>query len=403
MALTGNIMPCPGSSIYNQPLFIGWDGGSASSWFKGSLDEIMISPRAFTQAEIMQQYLQSENGFSSVSTIVSQETNLGEQWNCTITPNDSFGDGTSKTSNTVTITNMNATQWHLTVTSAHDTPVPPSGDNVYTNGTSVICSVTSPVTEGSNVWNCTGWTGTGSVPASGSGSSFTFTITQNSTITWNWAIVPVSSSVVFSNGFEPGDTPWSGNATSPSGETITVVNSFSHSGNYSGLFNTIGVGGFEGAYCYENINSTNQIDSRGYFYVNASGITANNDRFYFIALKSGGNSGTYLAYAGWRMVGGVPKWELLIMNGTNYLSVYSVSSPALNQWYSVELDWVGDSSNGIGDLYVNGALICSISGINTAALGSANVVRFGLAEVYNCGPTAIYCDDCIISTQYIGI
>jgi hypothetical protein len=96
MPLTGNIMPGAGTSIYNQPLFIGWDGGSASRWFKGSLDEIMISPRAFTPAEIMQQYLQSKNGFSNVSTIVSQEINSGENWNCTITPNDSFRDGITK-------------------------------------------------------------------------------------------------------------------------------------------------------------------------------------------------------------------------------------------------------------------------------------------------------------------
>ena len=481
MPLTGNIMPGPGTDIYNQPLFIGWDGRSASGWFNGSLDEIMISPRAFTPNEIMQQYLQSENGFSNVSTIVSQETNLGEKWNCTITPNDSFGDGAPMTSNTVTPTNT--TQWHLNVSSVHDTPVPPNGDNVYADGTSVNCSVTSLVTEGGNVWNCTGWTGTGSVPASGSGSSVTFTITQNSTITWNWTIVPIiwhlnvssvhdtpvppngdnvyadgtsvncsvtslvteggnvwnctgwtgtgsvpasgsgssvtftitqnstitwnwtivpSSPYIFANGFEPGDTPWTGNATT-SGETISVVNSFSHSGSHSGLFTTVGSGGFEGAYCYESISSTTQVYSRGYFYVNASGITANNDRFYFIALKSGGNSGIYLAYAGWRMVGGVLKWELLIMNGTNYVSAYSASSPALNQWYSVELDWTDNSTNGTGELYVNGALACSISSVNTAALGSANVVRFGLAELYNCGPTAIYCDDCVISTQYIGI
>jgi len=103
MPLAGNIMPGPGTSIYNQPLFIGWDGGAASRWFKGSLDEIVISPRAFTPGEIMQQYLQSKDGLSNNSTVISQETNIGEKWNCTITPNDSFRDGMPKTSNTVTV------------------------------------------------------------------------------------------------------------------------------------------------------------------------------------------------------------------------------------------------------------------------------------------------------------
>ena len=109
MPLTGNIMPGPGTDIYNQPLFIGWDGGSASRWFKGSLDEIMISPRAFTPAEITQQYSQSKNGFSNVSTIVSQETNAGEKWNCTITPNDSFRDGITKTSPIWTVGSQTST------------------------------------------------------------------------------------------------------------------------------------------------------------------------------------------------------------------------------------------------------------------------------------------------------
>jgi len=83
------------------------------------------------------------------------------------------------------------TQWKLTVNSAHDTPNPSIGDHFYNNGSSVTCNVTSPVTEGSTVWTCTGWSGTGSVPGSGSGSSVTFSITQNSTITWNWQGTPV--------------------------------------------------------------------------------------------------------------------------------------------------------------------------------------------------------------------
>ena len=35
-------------------------------------------------------------------------------------------------------------------------------------------------------WFATGWTGTGSVPASGSTTSATFSITQNSTLAWTW-------------------------------------------------------------------------------------------------------------------------------------------------------------------------------------------------------------------------
>lgn len=93
-----------------------------------------------------------------------------------------------------------APQWTLTVSSAHDSPVPGNGPNHFSDGESVTCSVTSPVTEGSTSWTCTGWTGTGSVPSSGSGrSTGPFTITQDSTITWNWIVTPRSYSVSLSS------------------------------------------------------------------------------------------------------------------------------------------------------------------------------------------------------------
>lgn len=74
----------------------------------------------------------------------------------------------------------------LTVASAHDSPTP-SGTTSYLNGTSVAASVTSPVSGPAGTqYVCTGWTGTGDVPASGSGTTVTFTITQDSNLTWNW-------------------------------------------------------------------------------------------------------------------------------------------------------------------------------------------------------------------------
>src|SRR3990170_972444 len=76
--------------------------------------------------------------------------------------------------------------YSLTVATSHGSPSPSVGVHIYDSGTSVTCNVSSPVIEGSTVWTCTGWTGTGSVPSSGSGVSTTFPIAQNSSITWNW-------------------------------------------------------------------------------------------------------------------------------------------------------------------------------------------------------------------------
>jgi hypothetical protein len=92
--------------------------------------------------------------------------------------------GISK-STTVQVLEAPSIQFYLTVTSAYDSPSPSSG--WFDSGTNITESVTSPASGGTGVqYVCTGWNGTGSVPASGAASSVTFAIDANSTITWNW-------------------------------------------------------------------------------------------------------------------------------------------------------------------------------------------------------------------------
>jgi len=76
-------------------------------------------------------------------------------------------------------------QYYLTVSSPYGSPTPVSG--WFDAGTSMSASVNSPAA-GSIVteYVCTGWTGTGSVPASGTANSISFTIDQPSSITWTW-------------------------------------------------------------------------------------------------------------------------------------------------------------------------------------------------------------------------
>ena len=76
---------------------------------------------------------------------------------------------------------------HLVVASAHGTPTPAVGDHLYSSDAEVTVSVEAPAAVDGVRAVCTGWTGTGSVPASGDGSSATFVITEDSSITWNWA------------------------------------------------------------------------------------------------------------------------------------------------------------------------------------------------------------------------
>jgi hypothetical protein len=73
----------------------------------------------------------------------------------------------------------------LTVVSAYGAPTPPSG--TFPFGQSITESVKSPVAGPAETqYVCTGWIGTGSVPASGTDTTVTFTINQNSSITWTW-------------------------------------------------------------------------------------------------------------------------------------------------------------------------------------------------------------------------
>jgi len=155
------------------------------------------------------------NHGDSVTCSVSSPVTEGNMvWTCTGWSGTGDVPSTgSSASVTFTITADSSITWNwqgalvqrkLTVYSGHDTPVPDAGDHYYDDGSSVTCSVTSPVTEGDTVWTCTGWSGTGDVPLSGSGTSVTFTITQDSTITWNWAGSPVQRKLTVSSAH---DTP----------------------------------------------------------------------------------------------------------------------------------------------------------------------------------------------------
>jgi hypothetical protein len=95
LAASGNI-----NATQNGPLNIGHEGGE---FFVGMLDEVRIYPRALSPSQVAQRYAETRNGLSMSSTIAKVETEIGEVWSCEVTPNDSFGDGTSRLSNTVII------------------------------------------------------------------------------------------------------------------------------------------------------------------------------------------------------------------------------------------------------------------------------------------------------------
>jgi peptidoglycan/xylan/chitin deacetylase (PgdA/CDA1 family) len=109
-----------------------------------------------------------------------------------------------------TVTGAYKTQYYLTMTSAYDSPSPLSG--WFDSGSSITGSVATPVSGGTATqYVCTGWSGTGSVPASGSASAVTFTISAPSTITWNWKTQYIVSFAV---------NPSAAATTNPSGTNL---------------------------------------------------------------------------------------------------------------------------------------------------------------------------------------
>jgi len=65
--------------------------------------KVLQTSSALTEEQIYQNYLQSKDGFSANATIVSEETRMGELWQCEVTPSDLQSDGVTKKSNQLTI------------------------------------------------------------------------------------------------------------------------------------------------------------------------------------------------------------------------------------------------------------------------------------------------------------
>jgi hypothetical protein len=93
--------------------------------------------------------------------------------------------------------------------------------------------------------------------------------------------------------------------------------------------------------------------------------------------------------------------ELLEKLGTidvNSLIVCSSTCHATWRWYNICLRWVGCDKEGSAELWVDGKLVCSSYGLNTASHGPANRVEFGLPLLYSCTATKVYVDNCVVKS-----
>jgi len=123
-----------------------------------------------------------------------------------------------------TVTGIYIVQYYLTVSSLHGTPNPSSG--WVNSGASVTETVASPVPGGAGIiYVVTGWTGSGSVPASGSTTSVTFTMTSASAISWNWEAQYLLTLATSPSGLTPAPTssPTSSSGYYDAGTAVTLT------------------------------------------------------------------------------------------------------------------------------------------------------------------------------------
>jgi len=102
----GSICTETGYRTYAQSIKEGFDighGTASSRFWLGSIDEFQLYDRALSGNQIYQIYLDTKDGESDNRVVVSEETFLGNIWQCIVTPNDSVQDGTPVESNLLTI------------------------------------------------------------------------------------------------------------------------------------------------------------------------------------------------------------------------------------------------------------------------------------------------------------
>jgi len=118
-----------------------------TQFFNGTMDELIIFNMTLSNEQILQLY---NDGLKNTSSkiIVSEETNLDEEWLCSVTPNDGQNDGLTKNSSSVIIFDTGVPTW------VDDPVIEPSTPTVLSN---LSCEFTVTDADGDNVVNITNW------------------------------------------------------------------------------------------------------------------------------------------------------------------------------------------------------------------------------------------------------
>jgi len=204
---------------------------------------------------------------------------------------------------------------------------------------------------------------------------------------------------IFNDGFESGNFGSWDSIITTTGETAMVDDLNPHGGNNHAIFTANG-GEWEDAYSSISIDE-DEVNVRGYFYLENGLPVDEEDRSYFIRLKS---NNEWLASIGIRKVNNVNQWVLYARDGDTWPGPRFSQQPnvELGRWYSIELSWK-KSVEGSVDVFINGQKMIGLSGIDTSYFGNVDAVEVGITpNVNNLNGLVVYVDDLVISTDYIG-
>ncbi|MCL5877801.1 MAG: FG-GAP-like repeat-containing protein [Candidatus Bathyarchaeota archaeon] len=364
------------------PLEIGRERTSGD--FKGILDEIRIYPSAVSTDQIYLRYIDTKSGFGTQSTISHEETTVGDQWRCQVTPNDGLADGTTINTNTVTIQSGQPQQYSLLMNVVGNGITDPSaGTHQYTSGT-VVTLTADPADD----YVFSGWSGA----VTGTTNPTTVTMDANKTVT---ATFTPQSEHLFADDFESGTlSAWAGQES-----TATVVTTNPHGGTYClrGSLTSGANNGWSGA--YTSVSGANPVTLNAWVYFNAPPNTDNEDQWALCFSQS--TAGNALAYAGVRQSSGPNYWAIWYISSGTTLTYQLSSTPYTSGWHYVQLSINrGTANNGWVELRVDGALVCSAYTLdNDGRTLSYARVGFSYSDAPSAASSTVFIDDVTIDSS----
>jgi hypothetical protein len=184
--------------------------------------------------------------------------------------------------------------------------------------------------------------------------------------------------VVFSDGFESGDTSgWTSNTNSTDGST-TIAAGYKHTGSFGAYFAfTGGTEWTPQAFVAKTLPANyTTIYMRGYVQFKTLLPNSNNLEFKLMQIRSGSwpqNLATVLVCND----AGTVKWKL---TGEGFAdTLYSPGAAiALDNWYSIKLKVVVANGTGECHLYVDGSAVIDKTALDNDGIGEANEIYFGV-------------------------